>query len=62
MAPESVHGPSRPVPGAQAVDELLKCAQVLAQRLRGALQDEAGQPLSPARTAGMRKAAAAASP
>jgi FtsZ-interacting cell division protein ZipA len=51
-----------PVPGAQAVDELLKCAQVLAQRLRGALQDEAGQPLSPARTAGMRKAAAAASP
>jgi FtsZ-interacting cell division protein ZipA len=51
-----------PVPGPDAVDELLVCAQVLAQRLRGALQDEAGQPLSPARSAVMRKAAAAASP
>jgi FtsZ-interacting cell division protein ZipA len=51
-----------PVSGADAVDELLVCAQVLAQRLRGTLQDEAGQPLSPARTAVMRNAAAAASP
>jgi cell division protein ZipA len=51
-----------PVPGADAVDELLVCAQVLSQRLRGTLQDEHGQPLSPARTAVMRNAAAAASP
>jgi cell division protein ZipA len=51
-----------PVPGPAAVDELLVCAQVLSQRLRGTLQDETGQPLSPARTAVMRHTAAAASP
>ena len=51
-----------PLPGPDAVDELLACAQVLAQRLRGALQDERGEPLSPARTAVMRNAAAAAPP
>jgi FtsZ-interacting cell division protein ZipA len=51
-----------PVSGPDAVDELLVCAQVLSQRLRGTLQDETGQPLSPARTAVMRNAAAAASP
>jgi FtsZ-interacting cell division protein ZipA len=51
-----------PVPGPDAVNELLVCAQVLAQRLRGTLQDESGQPLSPARTAVLRNSAAAASP
>ena len=51
-----------PLPGPDAVNELLVCAQVLAQRLRGSLQDETGRPLSPARTAVMRQAAAAASP
>jgi FtsZ-interacting cell division protein ZipA len=51
-----------PVPGPDAVDELLVCAQVLSQRLRGTLQDETGQPLSPARTAVMRNTAAAAPP
>ncbi|HEY6454801.1 MAG TPA: cell division protein ZipA C-terminal FtsZ-binding domain-containing protein [Steroidobacteraceae bacterium] len=51
-----------PVPGPDALDELLVCAQVLSQRLRGTLQDEAGQPLTPLRTAVMRNAAAAASP
>jgi cell division protein ZipA len=51
-----------PLPGPQAVDELLVCAQVLSQRLRGTLQDDRGEPLSPARTALMRNAAAAASP
>jgi FtsZ-interacting cell division protein ZipA len=51
-----------PVPGPDAVDELLVCAQVLSRRLHGMLQDETGQPLSPARTAVMRNAAAAASP
>ena len=51
-----------PMPGPAAVDQLLECAQVLSQRLRGALQDESGQPLSPARTAVMRNAAAAAPP
>ena len=50
-----------PMPGPDAVDELLACAQVLSQRLRGALQDETGEPLSPARTAAMRDVAAAAS-
>jgi FtsZ-interacting cell division protein ZipA len=51
-----------PLPGPDAVDELLVCAQVLSQRLRGTLQDETGQPLSPARTAVMRNTAAAAIP
>src|SRR3984957_20344681 len=51
-----------PLPGPEAVDELLVCAQVLSQRLRGTLQDEQGQALSPARTALMRNAAAAATP
>jgi cell division protein ZipA len=51
-----------PVPGPDAVDEMLVCAQVLSQRLRGTLQDDHGQPLSPARTALMRSTAAAASP
>jgi hypothetical protein len=49
-----------PVPGPAAVEELLACAQVLAQRLRGVLQDEQGAPLSPSRTAAMRNLAAAA--
>ncbi|HTY92376.1 MAG TPA: cell division protein ZipA C-terminal FtsZ-binding domain-containing protein [Steroidobacteraceae bacterium] len=49
-----------PLPGPDAVDELLACAQVLSQRLRGALQDEHGEALSPARTAVMRELAAAA--
>lgn len=51
-----------PVPGPDAVDEMLMCAQVLSQRLRGTLQDERGEPLSPARTAVMRNVAAAAPP
>ena len=51
-----------PVSGPDAVDELLECAQVLSQRLRGTLQDESGQPLTPSRTAVMRNAAAAAAP
>jgi hypothetical protein len=41
---------------------MLMCAQVLSQRLRGTLQDERGEPLSPARTAVMRNVAAAAPP
>jgi cell division protein ZipA len=49
-----------PLPGPDAVDELLACAQVLSQRLRGSLQDEQGAPLTPSRTAVMRNAAAAA--
>lgn len=49
-----------PVPGPDAVDEMLMCAQVLSQRLRGNLQDEQGAPLTPSRTATMRNAAAAA--
>jgi FtsZ-interacting cell division protein ZipA len=49
-----------PLPGPAAVDELLTCAQILAQRLRAVLQDEQGAPLSPARTAAMRNLAAAA--
>ena len=51
-----------PMPGPDAVDEMLMCAQVLSQRLRGTLQDERGEPLSPARTAVMRNVAAAAPP
>lgn len=51
-----------PMPGPDAVDELLACAQVLSQRLRGTLQDEQGAPLTPSRTAMMRSAAAAAPP
>jgi cell division protein ZipA len=51
-----------PVPGPQAVDQLLACAQVLAQRLRAVLQDEQGAPLSPSRTAAMHNLAAAAPP
>jgi FtsZ-interacting cell division protein ZipA len=51
-----------PVPGPDAVDEMLMCAQVLSQRLRGTLQDERGQPLTPSRTAVMRDVAAAAAP
>jgi hypothetical protein len=49
-----------PLPGPEAVDEMLVCAQVLSQRLRGTLQDDHGQALSPARTAFMRSTAAAA--
>lgn len=49
-----------PMPGPQAVDELLGCAQMLSQRLRGTLQDAQGAPLTPSRTAAMRNAAAAA--
>ena len=49
-----------PMPGPEAVDELLACAQVLSQRLRGTLLDEQGAPLTPSRTAVMRSAAAAA--
>ena len=51
-----------PVPGADAVDEMLMCAQVLSRRLRGTLQDERGEPLTPSRTAVMRDVAAAAPP
>jgi cell division protein ZipA len=51
-----------PMPGPDAVDELLACAQVLSQRLRGSLQDDQGAPLTPSRTAVMRNAAAAALP
>jgi cell division protein ZipA len=51
-----------PMPGPDAVNELLECAGVLAQRLHGTLQDETGQPLTPSRTAVMRNAAAATSP
>jgi ZipA, C-terminal FtsZ-binding domain len=51
-----------PLPGPEAVDELLACAQVLSQRLRGVLQDEHGEPLSPARTAVMRDLAATSPP
>jgi cell division protein ZipA len=51
-----------PVPGPQAVDELLACAQVLAQRLRAVLQDEQGAPLNPSRAVAMRNLAAAAPP
>ncbi len=51
-----------PMPGPDAVDELLACAQVLSQRLRGTLQDEQGAPLTPSRTAVMRNTAAAAPP
>jgi cell division protein ZipA len=49
-----------PMPGPQAVGELLECAQMLSQRLRGTLQDSQGAPLTPSRTAVMRNAAAAA--
>jgi cell division protein ZipA len=49
-----------PLPGPAAVDELLACAQILAQRLRAVLQDEQGAPLSPARIAAMHNLAAAA--
>ncbi|MGC1458325.1 MAG: cell division protein ZipA C-terminal FtsZ-binding domain-containing protein [Steroidobacteraceae bacterium] len=49
-----------PVPGPDAVDEMLMCAQVLSRRLRGTLQDERGEPLTPSRTAVMRDVAAAA--
>jgi FtsZ-interacting cell division protein ZipA len=51
-----------PMPGPDAVDELLACAQALSQRLRGTLQDEQGAPLTPSRTAVMRHTAAAAPP
>jgi FtsZ-interacting cell division protein ZipA len=51
-----------PIPGPDAVDEMLMCAQVLSQRLRGTLQDERGAPLTPSRTAVMRNVAAAAPP
>jgi FtsZ-interacting cell division protein ZipA len=49
-----------PLPGPAAVDELLACAQILAQRLHAVLQDEQGAPLTPARTAAMHNLAAAA--
>jgi FtsZ-interacting cell division protein ZipA len=49
-----------PVPGPDAVDEMLMCAQVLSRRLRGTLQDARGAPLTPSRTAVMRDVAAAA--
>ena len=51
-----------PLPGPAALEELLACAQVLAQRLHGVLQDEHGAPLTPARTAAMHNLAAAAPP
>jgi cell division protein ZipA len=47
-----------PLPGPDAVNELLASAQLLCQRLRGALQDEHGEPLTPSRTAVMRSSAA----
>jgi FtsZ-interacting cell division protein ZipA len=49
-----------PLPGTAALEELLACAQILAQRLRGVLQDEQGAALTPARAAAMRNLAAAA--
>ena len=48
-----------PLPGPAAVDELLGCAQILAQRLRAAMQNEKGEPLSPLRAAALREQAAA---
>jgi len=47
-----------PLPGPDAVNELLASAQSLCQRLHGALQDEHGDPLTPSRTAVMRSSAA----
>jgi FtsZ-interacting cell division protein ZipA len=47
-----------PLPGPDAVNELLASAQLLCQRLHGALQDEHGEPLTPSRTAVMRSSAA----
>ena len=49
-----------PLPGPATVDELLASAQILAQRLRGTLWDDQGEPLTPSRTAVMRNLAAAA--
>jgi FtsZ-interacting cell division protein ZipA len=51
-----------PVSGQDAAEEMLECAQVLAQRLRGTLQDDHGAPLGVVGTALIRSAAAAASP
>ena len=48
-----------PLPAADAVDELLHCAGILAARLSGVLQDEQGQPLSAPRVEQLRAAAAA---
>ncbi len=47
-----------PLQAPDAVDELLTCAHVLCQRLRGTLQDSHGERLSPAQTAAMRSSAA----
>ena len=43
-----------PKPPAQAFDELLATARALNERLQGALQDEQGGPLTPARIASLR--------
>ena len=48
-----------PLPAADAVDELLHCAGILAARLSGVLQDEQGQPLSALRVEQLRATAAA---
>lgn len=44
-----------PLPAAETFDELLTTARNLNARLRGALQDEHGQPLTPARVAAIRE-------
>jgi FtsZ-interacting cell division protein ZipA len=49
-----------PLPGPAALEELLACAQILAQRLHGVLQDEQGAPLTAMRIATLRNLAAAA--
>lgn len=43
-----------PLPPAETIDSLLATARELAERLGGALQDERGQPLSPARIGELR--------
>lgn len=48
-----------PLPPAQTIDLILHTARELTERLGGALQDDRGQPLSPARAAELRAACAA---
>jgi FtsZ-interacting cell division protein ZipA len=53
-----------PLPALQTFDELLITSRSLNDRLRGALQDERGEPLTPVRSASLRESlsAAAAAP
>ncbi|HTV77252.1 MAG TPA: cell division protein ZipA C-terminal FtsZ-binding domain-containing protein [Steroidobacteraceae bacterium] len=51
-----------PLPGPEAGEELLACAQLLAQRLGATLQDEQGMPLGVVGIAALRRQAAAAPP